>query len=87
MECHATFEGLHHWVEHSFTHLGWMVLAHTHKNYEKVKVYKTSLVHLKHCIENKIKETKDDDRKKDLEILHENVKKLITYSNKIMKTK
>lgn len=85
MECHSTFEGLHHWVTHSFTHLGWMVLAHEHKNKEKIDVYKQSLKQLSECIDRKMNETQDSDRKSDLNALQKNVKTLIKYSNKLFR--
>jgi len=79
----ATCEGLAHWVTHAYEHLGWMSLAHAHKQSAKVTVYRSSLNHLKDTIEWKINAVHDEDIKADLHILHENVMLLIKTANKL----
>jgi predicted ATP-binding protein involved in virulence len=80
--CDATFHGLHEWHKHVFEHLGWMILAKSHGFTDKIAVYKSSLIRLKHAIEEKIKTTREKDRKDDLHILHKNIMTLIEHVEK-----
>jgi len=80
--CDATFHGLHEWHKHMFEQLGWMILAKSHGFTDKIAVYKSSLIRLKHSLEEKIKSTKEKDRKDDLHILHKNVCILIEHVEK-----
>jgi hypothetical protein len=80
--CAATFHGLHEWHTHMFEQLGWMILAKSHGAMDKIAVYKAGLARLKHALEQKIKETREKDRKDDLHILHHNVTTLIEHVEK-----
>jgi len=80
--CDVTFNGLHEWHKNMFEHLGWMVLAKSHGMTDKIAVYKTSLIRLKHSLEEKIKSTREKDRKDDLYVLHMNVSTLIEHAEK-----
>jgi hypothetical protein len=69
-----TFHGLHCWYEAKFEKLGWMVIA-KEKGYDyKVESYKLSLDDLLKSIEHVMDEYEDNDRKHDLQVLHDNVK-------------
>ena len=78
----VTFHGLHDWHNHVFEHLGWKILAKSHGMTDKIAVYKTGVNRLKHAIEEKIKTTRDKDRKDDLHVLHKNVMTLIEHVEK-----
>uniref|UniRef100_A0A6C0HB26 Transposase n=1 Tax=viral metagenome TaxID=1070528 RepID=A0A6C0HB26_9ZZZZ len=71
--CDATFHGLHGWHKALYEELGWMVLAKHRGLTDKTATYKHSIERLKNTLEDKLKQTKDHDRKEDLKILHENV--------------
>jgi hypothetical protein len=73
MDCTATYHGLHEWHKHLFEHLGWMLLAKEHGRNLKIKSYTDSVKRLKYCLEKKIKQTRDSDRRDDLIQLLENV--------------
>ena len=78
----STFHGLHHWHKHAFEHLGWMVLAKSHGCMEKVHAYQSSLQHLKHALECRIRTIHDVDRKCDLKTLHCDICCLIDHAHK-----
>ena len=78
----ATFHGLHEWHKHMFEQLGWMVLAKSYGMTDKIAVYKSSLIRLKHSLEEKIKSTREKDRRDDLHILHKNVMTLLEHAEK-----
>jgi len=65
----GTMNSIHHWVEHTFTHLGWAVLAKCRNDKSKVSVYKKSIGHLLQTIHNASVEYSDTDRIRDLNIL------------------
>lgn len=74
-----TFHGLHCWYEAKFEKLGWMVLA-KEKGYDyKISSYKQSLNDLRISIETALREFEENDRKRDLQILHDNVNCLIDF--------
>ena len=79
-EC--TFHGINDWHKHMFEELGWMILAQNRGRTDKIMTYKTSLQHLKECIEHKIKSVHEKDRKEDLHILLKNVCVLQEHVNK-----
>ena len=82
----ATYHGLHAWTQAMFEHLGWMILAKRDGNSIKIKEYKECIAHLKLSLEEKVAETKDDDKKADLLILHKNVLVLMAHVNKDMRS-
>jgi hypothetical protein len=59
-----------------------MVLAKERGMYDKIGVYKNSLMRLKTAIENKIASVHEADRKDDLRILHKNLMVLIDHVEK-----
>lgn len=69
-----TYQSLHEWYKHTFTHLGWMVLADAHGYQDKINCYKNSIKRLHQSIEQKIQTIKEIDRKNDLKIMLKNVK-------------
>jgi hypothetical protein len=82
----VTYIGLHKWTKHAFEHLGWMVLAQHHGHFDKVAVYVASLGRLSQAINDKIKETKDSDKKKDLQILKNQVNYLSVFVGRNLST-
>ena len=79
-----TFHGLHHWTKHTFEHLGWMVLAQERGHNDKIMCYKNSLKRLRESLENELKVMEDNDRRRDLEVLLENVEILQNFVNKTL---
>jgi predicted ATP-binding protein involved in virulence len=80
--CDATFHGLHHWYKHVFEHLGWMILAKDRGMTDKTTTYLSSLKRLKMALEQKLKSTRDHDKKEDLKIMHHNTCILIEHAEK-----
>ena len=76
MDCTATYHGLHEWHKHIFEHLGWMVLAKEHGRNLKLKSYLDGVKRFESCLNKKIKQTRDLDRRDDLIQLLENVRVL-----------
>ena len=81
----CTFVGLQNWSDHMFEKLGWMTLAARDGNTDTIKGYISGLQHLSLKIMEKHKETINEDRKKDLEELLDNVKYLLRVSKKVLK--
>lgn len=77
----STFHGIHKWYFKMFGELGWIVLAKKRGMNDKVMEYKNSLQRLKCSTEIAIKEIKDSDKKRDLNIMLDNVKVLIEHTN------
>lgn len=80
--CDTTFHGLNHWYKHMFEHLGWMVLAKNHGMTDKTSTYLNSLKRLKIALEQKLKSTRDHDKKEDIKIMHHNTCILIEHAEK-----
>jgi predicted ATP-binding protein involved in virulence len=80
--CDMTFHGIHHWYKHMFEHLGWMILAKDRGMTDKTTTYLNSLKRLKMAIEQKLKSTRDHDKKEDLKIMHHNVCILMEHAEK-----
>jgi len=80
--CDTTFHGIHHWYKHMFEHLGWMILAKDRGMTDKTTTYLNSLKRLKMAIEQKLKSTRDHDKKEDLKIMHHNVCILMEHAEK-----
>lgn len=68
----CTFLGLHKWHNHMFEKLGWMAMAKKHNNSLKISAYFECIERLHECLERKIRDTKDYDRKGDLKVLIDN---------------
>ena len=80
--CDSTFHGLHHWYKHMFEQLGWMILAKDRGMTDKTTTYLTSLKRLKMALEQKLKKTRDHDKKEDLKIMHHNTCILLEHAEK-----
>jgi len=80
--CEATMKGLHEWFVKLFEERGWMILAKERGMDDKVQVYKNSLQRLKQSLENALEDYKEEDRKRDIKIIWNNVNILIEDVNK-----
>jgi len=69
----TSMHGIQHWHDGMFERLGWMILANNRGYDDKIVSYKLSIQRLKNAIEHKMKETRDPDRKGDLQGLYNNV--------------
>jgi len=78
--CYATFHGLDGWFKYLFEKLGWMILAKHYGMTDKIVSYKMSLQRFKECAEQKIKHTRDIDKKHDIQIMHKNICLLIEHA-------
>jgi len=81
----ATYNGLHDSHKHCFEHLGWMLLAKHQKKTAKLRLYIDGINNLQDSLIKKISETRDQDRKDDLEYLLDNTKILKKYASKLIK--
>ena len=81
----CTFHGLHKWQSSMFEKLGWMIMAKEYNSDLKLKAYMECIHNFLACVEKKIKNTRDEDRKDDLVILMKNVKCLEECAQKLMK--
>lgn len=75
----VTMSSIHHWYKSMFEKLGWMILAKHHGITDKIFTYKNNLERLKCAIEEKIKNTRDHDKKEDLKIMHGELMVLIDH--------
>lgn len=71
---HTTYHGLEKWFCSLFEKLGWMILAVHNNNYVKAQSYVSSIQMLKEALKQKITETKEPDRIKDLQNLQYNLR-------------
>ena len=78
----STMAGLQHWFTHLFEQLGWMVLAQKYGYTDKIKVYKKSIERMQCSLEKKMKTMQNEDDKRDLKIMHENIRLLQEHVNK-----
>jgi hypothetical protein len=67
-----------------FEHLGWMIMAKEHNSKLKIKSYMDGMQRFLMCAEQKIKSTRDEDRKDDLDILMKNVMCLQDCTRQLM---
>jgi hypothetical protein len=85
IEHSTTFIGLHEWLTHQFTNLGWMILAkHENKN-DKLYSYLKSNERLLAQIEKSISSYTDTDKVRDLNILKSKISHLIEITTKLFK--
>jgi predicted ATP-binding protein involved in virulence len=83
VECFdSTMHGIHHWYRSVFERLGWMILAKHRGISDKIQSYKKTIERLKCTIEEKIKNTRDHDKKSDLKIMHGEVIVLMEHVEK-----
>jgi hypothetical protein len=80
----ATFHGLHKWLKHKYEKLGWMCLAKHHGNTTKIAAYMDSIERLHSSLEKKLSELEENDRKKDIEILMDDVCVLQHAAHKLL---
>lgn len=80
----CTFNGLHEWHTYMVQKLGWMIMAKEHNSNLRLEAYLDTIKNLQTCLKKKINDTKDSDRKDDLEILLDNVKCLECDTNKLI---
>jgi len=80
----CTFHGLHEWHKAMFEKLGWMIMAKEHDSPLKFKAYMECIHNFLACVEKKIKNTRDEDRKDDLAILMKNMNCLKECAKKLM---
>ena len=81
----CTFHGLHKWQSSMFEKLGWMIMAKEHNSGLKIKAYMECIQNFLACVEKKIKDTRDEDRKDDLAILMKNMMCLQECAGRLMK--
>ena len=72
----GTMHGIDDWYRHLFTHFGWMIIAKTKGNTNKVRSYKKSISELLKTINKTISEYTENNRKHDLKIIESHVKVL-----------
>jgi len=80
--CNETMAQLTHWYSDCFEKYGWIVLAKSRGNTDKILAYINSLNGLKTAIEEKINKVHAKDHKADLKIMHTNISFLLERSKK-----
>ena len=78
----TTFVWANLWYKNVFEKLGWIVLAKAEAQDDKVHAYVNDVQRLYYQLDCKIKDTRDHDRKKDLRIMHKNIKCLLEHIHK-----
>ena len=77
-----TYHGLIKWYHAMFEKLGWMILAKQHGMKEKIVAYKSSIENLKNGLERTISQVESHDKKRELQIMIQNVEVLMKHANK-----
>jgi hypothetical protein len=77
-----TYRDIHQWYQKRFEQLGWIVLAKKYGYTEKLIEYKTSLERLLCALHSKMEKMRDQDKKDDLKIMHQNVTTLLEHFNR-----
>jgi len=77
--CERTFYGLQEWYKNKFEKLGWIILDKEKGNDDKIMEYIQSVNRLEKAIENKLKHTKDNDKKDDLKNMLKDVNVLKSH--------
>ena len=80
----VTYHGLHYWLRAKYEKLGWMCLARNHENTFKIKCYMDSIHNLKTSLETKLNEMQEDDHKKDIQIMINDVCTLQQMAHKLL---
>ena len=80
----VTYHGLHYWLRAKYEKLGWMCLAHEHKNTLKINCYMDSIHNLKTSLKNKFEEMQENDHKKDIKIMIKDVCLLQKMAHKLL---
>ena len=78
-----TFYALSKWYGRTFKKLGWMVLAIAREDYEKLGYYERQVEKLGEALKQKLRHTKDADRRTDLQIMYDNVQLLREHVEKL----
>jgi uncharacterized pyridoxal phosphate-containing UPF0001 family protein len=78
-EYDVTMFGIHKWYAEMFEKLGWMIIAHSHKDTERIKSYYNGLLKLYKTLQMKSKTYNDEDRRMDAEIMMKNIAVLISH--------
>ena len=81
-EYDTTFHGISKWYSQMFKKIGWIVLSDKKGNSERVNNYMHTLLKLYKSIELKHKKISDSDKKRDLEIMKDNLDILIAHVQK-----
>jgi hypothetical protein len=77
-----TMHSLERWTHHMFEELGWMVLAKSYGQYDKINTYKQSVKRLHDSLLYKLKNSHEPDRKDDLKVLIKEVDILMDHIQK-----
>ena len=77
-----TMHTLESWTHHMFEELGWIILAKSYGQYDKVNSYKQSVKRLHDSLVYKLKHTHEVDRKNDLKVLIKEVDILLIHIQK-----
>ena len=86
-EYDVTIRGIHHWSRCLFNSFGCIILAHHRKHDSRVVAYHDSVKDLLKTIEYRLEHVHDADKKEDLQIIHEHVKMLKFYTDKLFTVK
>ena len=81
----ATLPSMNQWYRAMFQNLGWIVLAKTQGNREKIVAYKSSLQRLSTAINQRLERVHDEDNRDDLLIMKKNIEILVKHVNKEFK--
>lgn len=81
----TTFFGLNQWNKQIFENLGWMILAHKHNHNDSTDAYIVNIRNLGKAIDEKIQQTENKDKKKDLNIMKKNLDILLKHCLKDFK--
>ena len=76
-----TFHAVSKWYKKEFEKVGWVLIS---GNIDKITDYLKHLEHLKNHLLNKIQETKDYDKKRDLRIMLQKTEKLIALVSSML---
>jgi len=80
----CTFFGLYIWHHRNVEKLGNVVVAHAHGCEDKVAHYMKNLTHFKNSVEQALRETRDEEKKRDLQVLWNHSEILINHVQKMI---
>lgn len=81
MSIERTFECLYKWYERIFEKAGWMIVK---DNRKKIKYYIEGMIDFIESIDVKLSTINDNDKRADLMIMRNNIKKLLMHFNKYL---